>query len=124
VLRPGELITHVHIPNSPLARHSHYLKVRDRASYEFALSSAAVALQIDGGTITEARVGLGGIATVPWRSRGAERTLKNKPAVRETFVAAAQAALADAKPLKHNAFKVQLAKQTIVLAFEELLERT
>jgi xanthine dehydrogenase YagS FAD-binding subunit len=122
-LRAGELITHVHIPNSAVGRRSHYLKVRDRASYEFALSSAAVALQIERGAITEARIAMGGVATVPWRSREAERTLEKKPAVRETFVAAAEAALANAKPLQHNAFKVQLAKRTLVLALEELLER-
>jgi xanthine dehydrogenase YagS FAD-binding subunit len=123
VLAHGELITHVHLPNTPVARLSHYLKVRDRASYEFALASAAVALEIDGGTIIRARVGLGGIATIPWRSREAETALENKPAAGETFLAAAEAALADAKPRQHNAFKVELAKRTLVLALEELLRR-
>jgi xanthine dehydrogenase YagS FAD-binding subunit len=123
VLQPGELITHVHLRHSAFARHSHYVKVRDRASYEFALSSAAVAFEIAGKNIVKARVGLGGIATVPWRSHEAESSLENKPAVRETFLAAAQAALAGARPLKHNAFKVELAKRTLVLALEELAER-
>ncbi len=99
LLAHGELITHVHLPNTPMASRSHYLKVRDRASYEFALASAAVALELDGDTIMRAKVALGGIATIPWRSREAETALENKPAVRETFVTAADAALADAKPV-------------------------
>jgi xanthine dehydrogenase YagS FAD-binding subunit len=123
VLAHGELITHVHLPNTPMARLSHYLKVRDRASYEFALASAAVALEMDGDTIIRARVGLGGIATIPWRSREAETALENKPAMRETFVTAADAALADAKPRRHNAFKVELAKRTLVLALDQLLRK-
>jgi xanthine dehydrogenase YagS FAD-binding subunit len=123
VLEHGELITHVYLPNSPLARHSHYLKVRDRASYEFALASAAVALEIAGERIVHARVALGGVATVPWRSREAEVALENRPAVRETFIAAAEAAMADARPRKHNGFKVKLAKQTIVFALEQLARR-
>jgi xanthine dehydrogenase YagS FAD-binding subunit len=123
VLRPGELITHVQVPESPVAAHSHYLKVRDRASYEFALASAAVALHLNGKAIAEARVGLGGIATIPWRSREAERVLVGKPAVRETFAAAANAALAGARPQQHNAFKIPLAKQTLILALEDLTAR-
>ncbi len=123
VLARGELITHVHLPKLEMARHSHYLKVRDRASYEFALASAAVALEMDGERIVQARVGLGGVATIPWRSREAETALENKPAVRETFRAAAEAALASAKPHRHNAFKIELAKRTLVLALEELLRR-
>ncbi len=123
VLAHGELITRVHLPNTSFARRSHYLKVRDRASYEFALASAAVAIETDGDTILRARVGLGGIATIPWRSREAEAALENKPAVRETFAAAANAALANAKPRRHNAFKVELAKRTLVLALEEVLRR-
>ncbi len=122
VLEMGELITHVFLPNSPLARRSHYLKVRDRASYEFALASAAVALQTDRGVISGARVALGGVGTVPWRSHEAERTLIGQPAVLETFVAAADSALAGAKPLPHNEFKVKLAKETLVLALEEVLQ--
>jgi xanthine dehydrogenase YagS FAD-binding subunit len=123
VLEHGELITHVYIPDLPMARRSHYLKIRDRASYEFALASAAVALELNGETITQARVGLGGIATKPWRSHEAEAALRGKKAVRETFRAAADAALAGAQPRKHNAFKVELAKRTLVFAFEELLSR-
>jgi len=119
-LRHGELITHVHLPITRLARRSHYLKVRDRASYEFALASAAVALSIEGGMIAEARVGLGGIATRPWRSVEAEGVLIGKPATRATWIAAADAALAAAKPLQHNFFKIELARQTIIMALEHL----
>jgi xanthine dehydrogenase YagS FAD-binding subunit len=123
VLAKGELITHVQIPHDSVNQHSHYLKVRDRASYEFALVSAAVALETKNGGIVKARVGLGGIGTVPWRSPDAEKALVGNPAVRQTFAAAAQAALAGAKPRKHNAFKVELAKRTLVLALEELMAR-
>jgi xanthine dehydrogenase YagS FAD-binding subunit len=123
VLTKGELITHVVLPQSVLARRSHYLKVRDRASYEFALASAAVALEMDGDTIVQARVGLGGIATVPWRSTEAEAALTGKPATHGTFTAAAEAALVGAVPQKFNAFKIELAKRTLVLALEELVSR-
>jgi xanthine dehydrogenase YagS FAD-binding subunit len=119
-LRHGELITHVHLPVTRLGRRSHYLKVRDRASYEFALASAAVALTIEGGLVTDARVGLGGIATRPWRSTEAEAALKGKPAIRATWMAAADAALAAAKPQRHNFFKIELARQTIIMALQDL----
>lgn len=124
VLARGELITHVELKRSATAKRSHYLKVRDRSSYEFALTSAAVALDLDGSTIREARVGLGGVATKPWRSTEAEQALKGKPASTNSFRAAAEAALAGAKPREHNAFKIELAKRTIVYAFEELMERS
>src|ERR1700761_7490045 len=105
VLERGELITHVQLPASPRAKKSHYLKVRDRASYEFALASAAIALELDGKTIRSARVGLGGVATIPWRSREAEAVLEGKQATREVFLQAAEAALSNARPSTHNAFK-------------------
>ncbi len=123
VLERGELITHVYLPDLPMARRSHYLKVRDRASYEFALASAAVSLELNGETISQARVALGGIATKPWRSHEAEAALLGRRAVRESFLAAAGAALANAQPRKDNAFKVELAKRTLVFALEELLAR-
>jgi xanthine dehydrogenase YagS FAD-binding subunit len=121
VLQQGELITHVHVPDDPVGRRSHYLKVRDRSSYEFALTSAAVALETQGSTIVDARVALGGVGTIPWRSPEAENALKGKPAERGTFQAAADAALAGARPLQHNAFKIELAKRTLVLALTEIL---
>jgi xanthine dehydrogenase YagS FAD-binding subunit len=120
VLEKRELITHVQLPNDEIGRRSHYLKVRDRASYEFALASAAVAWELDGGIIKRARVALGGIATVPWRSKEAETVLTGKPAATATYVKAAEAALEGAVPREHNAFKIELAKRTLVEALEEL----
>ena len=113
-LKPDELITHIEIPPLAFAARSHYLKVRDRASYEFALTSAAVALDIQNGTIKNARVALGGVGTKPWRSIEAEMTLIGAPANKQTYRAAAEAALAAARPHKDNAFKVELAKRTLV----------
>jgi xanthine dehydrogenase YagS FAD-binding subunit len=115
-LKQDELITHVEIPALPFAAKSHYLKVRDRASYEFALTSAAVALDIQNGTIKGARIALGGIGTKPWRSLEAEKALIGAPANAQTYRAAADAALAAAKAYKDNAFKVELAKRTLVRA--------
>ena len=120
VLRPGELITAIDLPALAAARRSLYLKVRDRASYAFALASAAVAVELNGQTIRDARVGLGGVATKPWRSREAERLLIGKPATEQTFRAAAEAALAEARPHRDNAFKVTLAKRTLVRALTEV----
>ncbi len=113
VLFPGELITAVEIPRTPFFARSHYLKVRDRASFEFALASAAVALDLHGGTIRAARLALGGVATKPWRAFEAEKALIGSPANESTFAAAAKVALQDARPQKHNAFKVELARRTI-----------
>lgn len=118
VLQPGELITHVVLPNSPFAAQSGYLKVRDRASYAFALASAAVALDIQSGSVRSARIALGGVATKPWRSREAEEAIVGKPPNRELFVAAARAALGGAVSRAHNAFKVELAQRTLVRALE------
>jgi xanthine dehydrogenase YagS FAD-binding subunit len=116
-LAHGELITHIVIPQWPAARRSHYLKVRDRASYEFALASAAVVLDLKGDTIRAARLGLGGIATRPWRAIEAERILAGRKASDETFRDAAEIALAGAVAHEHNRFKIELAKRTIVRAF-------
>lgn len=124
VLEHGELITHVEIKHSAAAKHSHYLKVRDRSSYEFALTSAAVALELDGKKIVEARVALGGVATKPWRSKEAEDALRGKEVSESVFQAAAEEALKNAEPREHNAFKVDLAKRTIVYALNELMERS
>ena len=115
-LEHGELITHVVLPKQTIARRSHYLKVRDRASYEFALSSAAVALDLDGDTITAARIGLGGVATKPWRCFEAEQVLAGQDASDGVFRRAADAALAPAIGREHNRFKITLAKRTIVRA--------
>jgi xanthine dehydrogenase YagS FAD-binding subunit len=116
-LAHGELITHIVIPRLASARRSHYLKVRDRASYEFALASAAVVLDLDGDTIRAARLALGGIATTPWRASHAEQFLTARNADDETFREAAELALAGAVAREHNHFKIELAKRTIVRAF-------
>jgi xanthine dehydrogenase YagS FAD-binding subunit len=115
-LQHGELITAIELPKSPFAKHSYYLKVRDRASYAFALVAVAAALELDGGTIRQARVVLGGVAHKPWRSAEAEAALSGRPASEESFRQAAEAALKDARPLAHNAYKVELGKRAIVRA--------
>jgi xanthine dehydrogenase YagS FAD-binding subunit len=114
VLQPGELITAVRLPKRPGMAQSRYIKVRDRASYAFALTSVAATLAIEGGRIREARVALGGVGTKPWRSVEAERVLVGKPPDRATFALAAAAAVEGARPRKHNAFKVELLRRTIV----------
>jgi xanthine dehydrogenase YagS FAD-binding subunit len=115
-LQHGELVTAVELPNSKFARHSHYLKVRDRASYAFALVAVAAAVELDRDTIRQARVVLGGVAHKPWRSREAEAALAGKPVSEESFRQAAEVALKDAQPLAHNAFKVELGKRAVVRA--------
>jgi xanthine dehydrogenase YagS FAD-binding subunit len=115
-LEPGELIVSVDVPLLPAGARSGYLKVRDRASYEFALAAAAVALEITDGVIRDARVALGGLATVPWRSRAAEDVLRGAAVTPEACAAAAEAALSGATPRPGNAFKVELGKRTIVRA--------
>jgi xanthine dehydrogenase YagS FAD-binding subunit len=116
VLEPGDIIAAVEVPAAAWAARSHYRKVRDRASFEFALAAAAVALDIDGGTIRGARIALGGIGTKPWRAREAEAALAGGPAESARFRAAAARALDGAKPLAQNAFKVELAQRTLVRA--------
>lgn len=113
-LKPGELITAVDLPAPKYSRNYHYLKVRDRQSYAFALVSVASALELDGNTIKSARLALGGVAAKPWRSLEAEDSLKGATASREAFRKAAELALTGAKPQKDNAFKIELAKQSIV----------
>jgi xanthine dehydrogenase YagS FAD-binding subunit len=116
VLRQGEMITAVDVPALPWGRRSHYRKVRDRASYAFALASAAVALDLDGGRVRGARVALGGVGTRPWRSRDAELALVGQPATPAAFRAAAEVALRGAQPYSENGFKIELAKRTMVRA--------
>jgi xanthine dehydrogenase YagS FAD-binding subunit len=118
VLQPGELITAVEVPSAPFTRRSLYSKVRDRASFEFALVSAAVALDVDpaGGRIRQARIALGGVGTKPWRSRDAEQALAGKPLDAASFDEAASRALAGARPLDQNGFKVRLAHRALMRA--------
>jgi xanthine dehydrogenase YagS FAD-binding subunit len=116
-LHPGEMILGIELPALPFATRSHYLKVRDRASYEFALASAAVALEMSGsGTIRQARIALGGVATKPWHSPETEQALSGAPANAASFGQAAEIALRGAIPQRHNAFKIELAKRTLVRA--------
>src|SRR5687768_1217059 len=113
-LAHGELIVAIELPKSNFAKNSYYLKVRDRASYAFALVAVAAALELDGNNVRQARVVLGGVAHKPWRSTEAEAALAGKPASEESFRRAADAALAGAKPLAHNAYKVELGKRAVV----------
>jgi xanthine dehydrogenase YagS FAD-binding subunit len=119
VLAPGEIITEVMLPAVPFFARSRYVKARDRASYEFALASAAVALDVVGGTIRAARVALGGVGTKPWRSPEAEQILMGRAPNGPAFEEAARAALAQVAPRPHNAFKVVLAQKTLVRALEQ-----
>jgi xanthine dehydrogenase YagS FAD-binding subunit len=118
-LKAGEIITSVELPALSYGAKSHYLKARDRASYQFALASAAVALDIQAGSIKGARIALGGVGTKPWRAFEAEQSLIGKAADQSAFQAAADIALAGAKPYKHNGFKIGLAKSTLVRALTE-----
>jgi xanthine dehydrogenase YagS FAD-binding subunit len=118
VLAPGELVTHVELPVTPLAARSRYTKVRDRASFSFALASAAVALELHGGTIRDARIALGGLATRPWRAVDAERWLIGKRAALDSFRRAAAMALEGAAPRDDNAFKVELGRRTVLRALQ------
>jgi xanthine dehydrogenase YagS FAD-binding subunit len=117
-LEPGELVTHVELPASPFAAHAHYVKVRDRAAFAFALASAAVGLDVADGKIRSARIALGGVATRPWRAVEAEQALVGQAPSRASFERAAAAAIVDPKPRRDNAFKIALAKRTIVRALE------
>jgi xanthine dehydrogenase YagS FAD-binding subunit len=113
-LEADELVTAVVLPVQPAGTRSWYLKLRDRESFEFALASAAVVLQLDGTKILEARIALGGVATKPWRAREAEELLRGEVATPEIFARAADMTLTQARPLKHNGFKVELARRVIV----------
>jgi xanthine dehydrogenase YagS FAD-binding subunit len=116
VLEPGDLITHVTLPQPVTGSKQLYLKLRDRASYEFALSSAAVVITIASGRITRARIALGGVGTKPWRSPEAEAALAGKPANDASFRQAAEAALRNAKPQSENKFKIELARRCLTHA--------
>ncbi|OXM45654.1 FAD binding domain-containing protein [Amycolatopsis alba] len=121
-LRPGELIAEVVVPRLDWASNSTYVKVRDRQSYEFALCSAAVALQVEDSRVVDARVAAGGVATVPWRLPAVEEALRGAPATVATFEEAAALATEGARPLSANGFKPSLLRRTIVRALLELTE--
>jgi xanthine dehydrogenase YagS FAD-binding subunit len=115
-LQPGEVITAFRIPGGPLARRSLYLKIRDRQSYEFAVASAAVGLDLDGGVVKQARIGLGGLAYRPWRAREAEQALIGRPLTEDGAKAAAEIALRGAVTHGHNDYKPELGRRTLVRA--------
>ena len=119
-IKHGELIVSLFVPDAPHAVHSAYLKVRDRSEYEFALASAAVGLDINGGVIRSARIALGGAGTKPWRARFAEAALAGKAPTTENFRAAAEAEMKSARGHGRNNFKIELAKRTLVRAFSDL----
>jgi xanthine dehydrogenase YagS FAD-binding subunit len=118
VLEPGDLITHIELPPPKSGSKHFYLKLRDRASYEFALASAAVILEIANGKVTSARIALGGVATKPWRSPEAESALVGQPANTANFRKAAEAAMRDAKSQSENGFKIELARRCLTHALE------
>ncbi|KQN05616.1 MULTISPECIES: FAD binding domain-containing protein [Sphingomonas] len=120
VLEPGELITAIELPPLSFAANSTYRKVRDRASYAFALVSIAAALEIEDGVIKDVRIALGGVAHKPWRASKAEAALRGGPATEEAFLAAAVAEMADAAPLRDNGFKIALTKRTLVAVLGDL----
>ncbi|MFD1142374.1 FAD binding domain-containing protein [Larkinella insperata] len=120
-LNHGELITSIELPLNKLASHSYYLKVRDRASYAFALVSVAAALELQDNRITQARIALGGVAHKPWRAYTAEKMLIGQEATESAFQRAADAEMAQAKPLEHNQFKVTLGNRSLVRALQMAL---
>jgi xanthine dehydrogenase YagS FAD-binding subunit len=119
-LLPGELITEIRVPRLPWATRSTYLKIRDRESYEFSLASAAVALDVNGDQIQDARVAVGGVGTKPWNLPKVREALTGKPLAQETFATAAKLAADGAVPLKNNGFKVDLVQRTIIRALMSL----
>jgi xanthine dehydrogenase YagS FAD-binding subunit len=119
-LKPGELITEIRVPRLPWAQRSAYLKIRDRESYEFALTSVAVALDVDANNVRDARVAVGGVGTKPWNLPKVREALIGRPLNQETFEAAAKLATEGAKPLRHNGFKVELVQRAIVRALMNL----
>ncbi|MDX3092011.1 xanthine dehydrogenase family protein subunit M [Streptomyces griseoaurantiacus] len=121
-LPPGALITGVTVPPAPVAARSRYRKVRERASYAFAIGSVAAALDVSDGVVREVRLAFGAVASRPWRARAAERTLTGAPAEAENFAAAADAELAAARPLRDNAYKVTLMRNLVVAVLTELAE--
>ena len=122
VLRPGELITSVELPPPALDGPSTYRKVRDRSSHAFALVSVAAAIELDGDTVSDVRLALGGVAPKPWRAWRAEEALRGRVVSDESFVAAVDAELTDARLLSGNAFKVELTRRTVVAVLQQLTE--
>jgi xanthine dehydrogenase YagS FAD-binding subunit len=118
VIQPGELITAVELPAPKFSQHSHYLKVRDRASYAFALVSVAAALELDGDTVRDVRIVLGGVAHKPWRATEAENALRGQTLSDDVLAGAGAAAVAGAQGYGHNGFKIELAQRAVVRALQ------
>ncbi|MDH0746841.1 xanthine dehydrogenase family protein subunit M [Pseudomonas sp. GD03842] len=118
-LADDELVTHIELPAPRFDAHYQYLKIRDRASYAFALVSVAAGLELKGDVISDARLALGGVAHKPWRDKAVEALLIGKPVSHETFTAAADLLLRDAQPLTHNAFKIKLAHRAVIRALSD-----
>ncbi|HEX2674395.1 MAG TPA: FAD binding domain-containing protein, partial [Polyangiaceae bacterium] len=123
VLEPGEIVTAVSVAKTAIAKRSAYVKARDRASFAFALASAAVGLELEGDRVRSARVALGGVASKPWRCLEVEQALLGKPATLESFKAAAATAMRDAKTTPDNQFKVELARRVIARALSVAAEQ-
>jgi xanthine dehydrogenase YagS FAD-binding subunit len=124
VLEAGELIVAVDLPPTSWFSKSHYFKARERASYEFALSSAAVAIDLHEGKVQDCRIALGGVATKPWRAHAAENALRGTKPTAENFLAAANAELTAAVAREHNGFKIELCRRVIVQALQTVAELT
>jgi xanthine dehydrogenase YagS FAD-binding subunit len=123
VLEPGELITAVELPPSIPESRSAYRKVRDRASFAFALVSLAVVAEVSDGVVSDCRLAVGGVAHAPWRALKAEESLRGQPVSEDSFIRAAEAELAQARPLRDNAYKVALARNLLVRTLEEVASR-
>jgi xanthine dehydrogenase YagS FAD-binding subunit len=123
-LEPGELILEIGVPKTAFARRARYVKVRDRASYEFAVVSVAAALDIEGGEVREGRIAAGGVGTRPWRMRASETTLVGRPPSHGTWERAAETALEGARPLSENGYKVELLRRTIIRALDMAAEES
>jgi xanthine dehydrogenase YagS FAD-binding subunit len=123
VVKPGELVTAVELPPMPFARNSHYLKVRDRASYAFALVSVAVAVDLDGGKLRDLRIALGGVAHKPWRVPDAEAILRGQAPTAELLARAGEAAVGGAQAYAHNGFKIELARRAVVRALQTVIRK-
>ena len=123
-LRPDEIVTAIELPNAGFAANYSYLKIRDRLSYAFALVSIAAALELEGGTIKQARLALGGVAHKPWRDTGAEAALRGQAPNQASFAGAADLLLRDARGHEHNAFKIELARRAIVRTLMQAAQAT
>jgi xanthine dehydrogenase YagS FAD-binding subunit len=123
-LHPDEIVTAVELPAQGFAKNYSYLKIRDRLSYAFALVSVAAAMELEGSTIKEARLALGGVAHKPWRDPAAEAALRGQPANEASFTHAADVLLRDARGFAHNAFKIELARRSIVRALTQAMRAT